>query len=363
MNADQYPYTRFFQDDTGSLEDRGGLGPRVILSIRPIPELEELLALRTKGWDAEHLDTHFKDLRQTSDNADERLERLWYNKMQDIAQELDEAASFVPRTHRFKFLDVGCAPGGFSFYVLRKNSWACGTGITLPESAGGHAFLLDRRYRRKYKLIEQDILQYNLTPNAPHTSPQRLPDNLLKRFPLVMLDGHALRTYRHGINMTPDELKAAHGVYRDRLLVSQLIIALEAVSPGGTILIRLSHIECFPAAQLIYMLDALADSIVVHKPRVMHAMRGTFYVIAKGVNGESARAALRERYLDRLKKLWRELGEGREGRMMVPGDLDFIATADTILEEYLDRLIELGREVWLTQIRGLSQLFTKKGIL
>lgn len=177
-----------------------------------------------------------------------------------------------------------------------------------------------------------------------------------------MLDGHALRTYGHdGIIMTPDELKAAHGVYRDRLLVSQLIIALEAVSPGGTILIRLSHIECFPAAQLLYMLDALADSIVVHKPHVMHAMRGTFYVIAKGVNG-SARAALRERYLDGLKKLWGKLGEGR-GRMMVPGDIDFIATADTILEEYLDRLIELGRGVWLTQIRGLSHLFKKKGIL
>lgn len=48
MNADQYPYTRFFQNDICSLEDRGALGPRVILSTRPVPELEELLALRIK---------------------------------------------------------------------------------------------------------------------------------------------------------------------------------------------------------------------------------------------------------------------------------------------------------------------------
>lgn len=264
---------------------------------------------------------------------------------------------------------ASCAPGGFTSYILRKNERANGTGITLPKSAGGHTFRVEPRYLRRYKLIEQDILRYDYArESAGHHggSLDPIPEDVKGSFALVILDGHALRTYEHGYEMeSSDELRAAHIVYRCRLPIAQFILALGAVSPGGTMLVRLSHIECFPAAQFLCMLDELSESIVVHKPRAIHAKRATFYVIAKGVARPGLRAQLKERYVEELRKLWVELGLGGRygrGRVMVPRDLDFIATSNEILDGYLARLIELGRAVWMTQTRALRKLFRARGI-
>ena len=71
------------------------------------------------------------------------------------------------------------------------------------------------------------------------------------------------------------------------------------------------------------------------------------------------------RYLAGLRALWCELrfgGEKGTGRAMVQGDLDFVATADEILDGYVDRLVELGRDVWATQVDGLLGLFKRKGV-
>lgn len=76
-------------------------------------------------------------------------------------------------------------------------------------------------------------------------------------------------------------------------------------------------------------------------------------------------AKARQQYLSGLRELLVQLrsgGRGGRGRMILPGDLDFVATAEAILTEYLDRLIELGRGVWSTQVQGLDRLFRKKGI-
>ena len=220
----------------------------------------------------------------------------------------------------------------------------------------------------RYRLIEKDELEYNLSPHAAahhEGGEDYLPENFLGRFNLVMLDGHALHTYHHPVPpTTPREAKTAHITYRERLIIAQFIIALDAVSPGGTILVRLSHIECFPAAHLLYLLDKLSDTMTVHKPVAMHAIRGTFYVAAKGVGGP-AHERLREQYLEGLRALCSDLGTGGpygRGRTIIPGDLDFIATTETILDTYLDRLVEFGRGVWQTQIDGLRWFFKQKGI-
>ena len=156
---------------------------------------------------------------------------------------------------------------------------------------------------------------------------------------------------------------------------------------------RLSHIECFPAAHVLFMLDTLAERLLVYKPRSFHSSRGTFYAIAKGIcsggpggggrcgadkdvdgggNGWEAarrrkerRESLRAGYLAGLRRLWQELrfgGERGTGRAISPGDLDFVASADEILDGYVDRLVGMGRQVWETQVEGLSGLFRHKGI-
>ena len=264
-----------------------------------------------------------------------------------------------------------CSPGGFSSYILQKNKRARGIGISLPVTRGGHTFLLEDVYGSRYELIEKDILQYDLEPlrtlaDTTFDTTRNLPGEFLSRFPLVLMDAHALRTYHHPqlTEPTQEEWKAVHGCYRDSLLITQLIIGLESVAPGGTIITKLSHVECYPSAQLVYLLDHLCDKLILHKPRSMHSSRGTCYVVAKGVGGVRF-AKARQVYLAGLRKLLVQLRHGGpdgRGRMISPGDLDFIATTHTILNEYLDRLIDLARGVWLAQVEGLGHLFRKKGI-
>ncbi len=222
----------------------------------------------------------------------------------------------------------------------------------------------------RYEYIEQDLLEYDLSPHSvpcPVSSLalRPLPDAFLGRFQVVLSDGHPLRTY-HSPDDTIDTLVGPHA-HRGLLLITQLIIALTAVQAGGTILVKLTHIEGSPSAQLLYLLDAISDTLVVHKPATMHKIRASFYAIAKGVGGTEDRAALKERYIAGLRTLWLELRTGGSyggGRGLVDSDLDFIATPEEILdtEGYLGRLVELGRPVWATQVQGLRFMFEKKGV-
>ncbi|RPD58735.1 hypothetical protein L226DRAFT_548347 [Lentinus tigrinus ALCF2SS1-7] len=371
----QYPYSRAPLQAASDATSRR-LGPSVILERRDVPELKDLVAMRSRGWDNEDLDQHFTTLRKIADSPTKQTEHTWFGSMRSIMQELDRVAHCIPSSKQLSFLDVGCAPGGFSSYILQKNRTAIGMGISLPESAGGHALLLEEWLRSRYHHYPEDILNYHWSP-APaddvrdHRSLQ-FPHEFTGHFPLVVLDGHALRTYRHdpSVIQSPggdaDLLKAAHGAYRDRLLITQLIIALESVTPGGTIVTRLSHIECFPAAPLLYLLDNISKKVVVHKPQTMHKSRGTTYVIAKGVFSSKETRSLRDEYLQGLKALWGDLKQGGPcegiGRMLLERDLDFIASGEVIVEEYVDRLIELGRQTWATQVEGLRVLFRRKNI-
>ena len=48
-----------------------------------------------QGWNDEGLDGHFTQLRHVSDNADDKLGHVWFQKMKKVAQELDEAMNFI----------------------------------------------------------------------------------------------------------------------------------------------------------------------------------------------------------------------------------------------------------------------------
>ncbi len=232
--------------------------------------------------------------------------------------------------------------------------------------------MLENHLRPRHEFIEKDILEYDLSPRVPGApdSPDTFPSSMRTQFQLVIIDGHALRTYTSP-TMQPQldnlDAKEAHISYRDSLHIAQLIIALEAVRQGGTILTRLSHIEAFPATHILYLLDQLSDELVVYKPRSMHAYRRTFYVVAKGIcrRAPDRLMELKARYVAGLRQLWSELRRGGPGggrRQMSSRDLDFIVSTEDIRGEYLDRLVELGRSVWRTQAQGLHQFFARKGI-
>ena len=232
---------------------------------------------------------------------------------------------------------------------------AVGHGISLSVSQGGHEYLLDDHLRDRFELHIADLTYYQL-------GPFQLGDPKLQDFPLsvrnqsfdlVIVDGHHL-TKREGIRPWD----------RDRLLVSQMIIALQSVKRGGNVVIKLGKPEDGCTAKILFMLDTICAELVTCKPISMHKNRSTFYAICKGmdVGSEEGKWAY---FLDHLKELWVEItfrGEEGCGRLMKEEDLDFIIPGKELVESYLPRLIELGRDVWRGQVEGLRTTLKKRGV-
>lgn len=170
---------------------------------------------------------------------------------------------------------------------------------------------------------------------------------------LVVLDGHLLRAQEN----------ARRWEY-GRLLISQLVMGLQAVKIGGTMVVKLSRPDNVRTAKLLYLLDIISASLITCKPRSMHSNRGTFYAVAKGVR-YGAEARCFTTLIEGLQKLWHELtygGDEGHGRFITEMDLDFIIRTDELADRYLLRLIELGREVWAVQAAALRRMFKSKGI-
>jgi hypothetical protein len=200
-----------------------------------------------------------------------------------------------------------------------------------------------------------DLTKYNLGINSISVNAFRnysAIENALgtsNNFNLVLLDGHHLRTNTNTIEWEIDQL-----------LISQFIIALRYVRPGGTLVIKLSIMERCLTAKIIKLFDLISERLETVKPATMHAKRGSFYLVAHGIsNGFGAQ---RQEFLSKLREVWEELtfgGEEGTGRYLKLEDLDFVITTEELTERseaFLDKLVELGRNVWQVQIKGLEGL-------
>ncbi|EPQ53652.1 hypothetical protein GLOTRDRAFT_45291, partial [Gloeophyllum trabeum ATCC 11539] len=301
------------------------------------------------------LDRAFVKQHSVADNADRKLQQYWFHNMKKIMREIDNHTGCIP-FRRLDFLDLGCCPGGFSSYILTKNRKARGIGVSLPVEEGGHESMLENEFQPRFDLYFADITSFQLGPSTiDHERFWSLPTPISSgRFDLVIVDGHQLRTQ-------VSEYAAPWDI--DRLLISQIIIALQTVRPGGTIIIKLTHPESIMTAKVLFLLESLSKRLSTYKPRTMHTKRGSFYAVARGLGKESDRLP---EVLHALKELWVEMtfgGEEGKGRFLLWGDLDFAVTTEELHRAYLDRLIELGRGVWDAQAQALHAWFKKKGVM
>ncbi|TFK49424.1 hypothetical protein OE88DRAFT_1662999 [Heliocybe sulcata] len=323
------------------------------------PELEHLIALRAKGWQDEKLDQAFTRQRYIADNADKNLNMTWYKRSMTVMEEIDNYARCITPTGPLRFLDLGCCPGGFTSYVLERNGMARGLGVSLPVDQGGHVCCLEARARNRFQLYFADVTSFfqlsssviahpRLRPGPPQMKPAT--------FDLVILDGHQLRTQICDYSQPWDI---------DRLLISQIILALQCVRTGGKMVVKLTHPERVLTAKIIYLLDILSEDLVTFKPETMHTTRGSFYAIATGV-GNGAEGAQMQEMIEGLQRAWLETtfgGVEGNGRNADGSDFDFVITTRDLQATYLGRLVELGRDIWNIQAEALDTWFKRQGIL
>lgn len=242
-----------------------------------------------------------------------------------------------------------CASGGFSKYLLCTSLEARGAGVTLPTKEGGHVWMLPSELKDRFELVWHNLLAYDLgPPNSRVPQPHPSFPFFGREFDLVLLDGHHLHAQ---VQNEYTRLEVDHA----RLLLGQLQIALRCVKDGGTIVMKLTKAESEETARVLYILDRVAEEVHTYKPIAIHMTRNSYYVVAKGVR----RDEVLDGYVTALQSLWFNLtygGDDEKGSNM-PRYLcleDVIPWETLISAPMLARLIELGTDIWKTQLDALK---------
>jgi hypothetical protein len=131
---------------------------------------------------------------------------------------------------------------------------------------------------------------------------------------------------------------------------------MQRIIPGGTMAVLLRRPDAWDVVHLLHQFNSFAN-IQLFKPYKKHAVRSTFYLVAKNVQpeAESAIAALEE-----WKKSWsRATFGGDEGTGEKDPEMD-VEAVKKVLDEFGPKLIELAIPVWKIQAGALErQDFTK----
>jgi 23S rRNA U2552 (ribose-2'-O)-methylase RlmE/FtsJ len=275
----------------------------------------------------------------------------------EIAKEMQAKTSALTPgdlgVHAFQALDLCMAPGGFTWGTLEYNPDAVAFGITLPPESGGYKNWLTLPAER-VKFMDITMLAGEF---GTETIPTSHPDHsrflaerpfVDQRFQLIFCGGAILRGHERADYRRKFE--------RTRLTTSQLILAMQRIIPGGTMVVLLRRPEVWDVVHLLYQFDSFAN-VQLFKPQKKHAVRSTFYLVAKDVQPEveSAKSALEE-----WKKSWSHATfGGNEGTG--EDDLEMDAeTVKTVLVEFGVKLIKLATPLWKTQASALEkQDFTK----
>ncbi|KAF2820813.1 hypothetical protein CC86DRAFT_459435 [Ophiobolus disseminans] len=311
----------------------------------------------TCGWQNPEGDKYWQDRRERSDAATEEAVQLFYEMTKQIAEEIQARTNALTPgdlgVHPFRALDLCMAPGGFTWGTLKYNPDATAFGITLPAENGGYKNCLTLPAER-VNFIDITMLAREC---GTDTIPETHPDHALfiaerpfvdERFQLIFCGGAVLRGHERADHRREFE--------RTRLTTSQLVLAMQRIIPGGTMVVLLRKPEACDVVHLLHQFSSCAD-IQLFKPHKKHAIRSTFYLVAKNVQpeAESAKTALQE-----WKESWARAtfgGDAGTGEHDVDMDAEVVKE---LLEEFGPKLIGLATPLWEIQAGALEGQVSNK---
>ncbi|KAL4985461.1 hypothetical protein BDW68DRAFT_198790 [Aspergillus falconensis] len=322
-----------------------------LLNEAQVPEFQRLCELRKMGWENPTGDTFFAKQRQAADNADAKTAMYFYKMMQEIAADMNRLTGVFDITSTAgvdscpAILDMCMAPGGFLATALKIIPTAQVLAFSLPSSEGGHKAA---PCLRKYSNITAHFLDITMLAEDIGISAAEIPPshpdfskflpayfNPDHRFDLALCDGQVLR-------------KQARSAYREkreatRLTLTQLILSLEHLKPGGTMIVLLHKIEAPDTVQLLYAFEKFS-TVRVYKHARYHAKRSSFYMLASDVQADSRQA---REVVERWKRVWEAAMLDVDGNDEMFGQVvgEGAPGVEDILERFGERLVSLGREL------------------
>lgn len=203
-----------------------------------------------------------------------------------------------------------------------------------------------------------DLTNYDLAPKLAKPLYMLQPLQPLpfepSSFDFVVCDGHSLR-------LNPDNIDRPWNW--TRLYISQILLGLRTVSLGGTMFIKLSHVERPLTARILLALCRIANHVRTIKSPTLHVNRGSFYVLVQGVRTHSVE--FRELVVG-LERLWYVMsfeGEMGYGRMMEWEEGDVITSWEDVMSPHgLGNIVRLGTRMWQIQRDALGKWLQFKGV-
>jgi 23S rRNA U2552 (ribose-2'-O)-methylase RlmE/FtsJ len=307
-----------------------------------------------QGWANPYGDEYFKQQRQRADSASCEHRRIFFNMMQQIGDEIQAATGVLAlKMDSPEVLDLCMAPGGYTASILKFNPHAHVSGITLPEQDGGHELLV--RWGSKDTRVE--VTQLDITMLSSEFGVEDIPDDHPdkvrflygerpyrgKSFDLAFCDGQVLRTHARA---TYRECKEAL-----RLTCSQLVLTMQRIRPGGTMIILLHKLDAWDSINLLFNFSKFAH-IQLFKPKRKHRLRSSFYLVATDVNPNHPDALS---VVAKWKNDWKEATfTYNEDKMdSVKAQTENSHEASHVLAEFGSTLIKLAEPIWAIQRDGL----------
>jgi 23S rRNA U2552 (ribose-2'-O)-methylase RlmE/FtsJ len=303
-----------------------------------------------QGWENKLGDEHFAQRREKANTTDAKGRRRLFNMMQAIGKELQDATgAFSFDKKLIQVLDLCMAPGGFAAYALQENPMGVVDAFSLPEAEGGHPVLVPKRDTR-VRVHLADITMW-----AEELGVDDIPDNHpdvskfcsgwpypCRAYDLVICDGQALPTqevaeYRKRTEQT-------------RLINSQLVLGLQRIKVGGTLIVLLHKPYKWRCVRLLYAFSRFSD-IQLFKHRRYHAEKSSFYLVAKNVQPKREEAI---QAMNTFRNSWYCATFGADQSKVESDELggDDIAS---VLAEFGPAFIELARPIWAIQAAALGE--------
>ena len=267
--------------------------------------------------------------------------------MQRIGDEMQAATGALHVSSKKPcIMDLCMAPGGYTASAIKLNPNATVFGVTLPKALGGHLVLLKPRHRTKVTFtdITMEAAELGVTdlpeehPDLALFKKQRLLPKEAK-FDLIFCDGQVLRTHAEHRHTDREPHEAT------RLTSAQLVIAMQHIRVGGTMITLLHRPDHWNTLQFLQSFDKFSR-VQLFKPKTAHASRGSFYLIAQDINPDHAHAlAARDSWLQR----WKDTTFDRKYQAQ-PSEQEVL----DVLNTFGERLIELAEPIWAIQKQGIE---------